>query len=156
AAQRIAVCISVLVFVWGAFAFTSVAAGRRAWHSLPVIAMLAYGWVFHIGFFNFYLSLGFCLAAAALALERTPRRLAAAAVLLAVAYPAHGLPVVWTVGLLFYLWLASRTPESRRLYLTLRVAFLVLVGRVVVTWLFETHWFSSQLKSAAGIDQLAV
>src|SRR5438552_2737663 len=55
AAQRIAVSIAVLVFIWGAFRFVSVVAGRTAWHILPCIAMLAYGWVYHMGFFNFYL-----------------------------------------------------------------------------------------------------
>jgi hypothetical protein len=66
AAQRIAVSVAVLVFAWGAFAFASAVAGRRAWSVFPAIAMLAYGWVFHMGFFNFYLSLGLCLWAMAL------------------------------------------------------------------------------------------
>ena len=59
-AQRIAVSLAVLTFAWGAFAFVSVVAGRRPWHLLSCIAMFAYGWVFHMGFFNFYLSLGLC------------------------------------------------------------------------------------------------
>src|SRR5687768_12326836 len=50
AAQRIAVVPAVLAFVWGAFAFVSVAAKRRAWNLLPWIGLLAYGWVFHMGF----------------------------------------------------------------------------------------------------------
>src|SRR5580658_9064723 len=40
-AQRIAVSIAVLIFVWGAFAFVSAACGRRAWSLLPCLAMLA-------------------------------------------------------------------------------------------------------------------
>src|SRR6202451_3719432 len=40
-AQRIAVSMAVLVFVWGAFAFVSAASGRRAWSLLPCLAMLA-------------------------------------------------------------------------------------------------------------------
>ena len=41
AAQRISVSLAVLTFVWGAFAFVSVVAGRRAWGLMPAIAMLA-------------------------------------------------------------------------------------------------------------------
>src|SRR4051812_39591644 len=44
-AQRTSVSIAVLVFVWGAFRFISVVAGKAAWHLVPCIAMLAYGWV---------------------------------------------------------------------------------------------------------------
>ena len=109
AAQRISVSLVVLTFVWGAFAFISAVSGRRAWHLMPVIAMLAYGWVFHMGFFNFYLSLGLCFWALALAWEWKPWRLAAAAPILALAYLAQALPVsgppaCWrTCG-----WLAAR------------------------------------------------
>jgi len=65
--QRMAVSIVVLVFVWGAFAFISAVIGRRSWSVMPCLAMLAYGWVFHMGFFNFYLSMGLCCWAMALA-----------------------------------------------------------------------------------------
>jgi len=71
-AERLAVALAVLVFAWGAFSFVSAVSGRRAWDLLPCIAMLAYGWVFHIGFFNFYLGLGFSLAAFALAWSGAP------------------------------------------------------------------------------------
>jgi hypothetical protein len=67
AAQRLAVSGVVLIFTWGAFGFASALAGRRVWNFLPVLAMMAYGWVFHMGFFNFYLSLGLCFWALALA-----------------------------------------------------------------------------------------
>src|ERR1035437_9212200 len=75
-AQRISVSVAVLVFVWGAFRFVSVAGGRPAWHLLPCIAMLAYGWVFHMGFFNFYLSMGLCFWVLAVVWEWRHRRAA--------------------------------------------------------------------------------
>src|ERR1700721_606748 len=43
-AQRLAVSIAALTFVWGAFAFVSAASGRRPWNLLPCLAMLTYGW----------------------------------------------------------------------------------------------------------------
>ena len=93
AAQRISVSLAVLIFIWGAFAFATVVSGRQAWPILPCIAMLAYGWVFHMGFFNFYLGLGLGFWALALLWEPNPRRVAAAIPILAVAYLAHALPV---------------------------------------------------------------
>src|SRR5579872_2379334 len=68
-AQRISVSIAVLVFLWGAFAFVCAVSRNRSWHLLPCIAMLAYGWVYHMGFFNFYLSLGLCFWTLALLWE---------------------------------------------------------------------------------------
>src|SRR5580692_9817249 len=105
AAQRVSVSLAVLIFIWGAFVFARVVSGRNPWAILPCIAMLAYGWVFHMGFFNFYLSLGLCFWVMALCWEYSPKRLAAAVVVLALAYLAHGLPVLWTACLLAYLWL---------------------------------------------------
>src|SRR5450755_4526819 len=117
-AQRIAVSVAVLVFVWGAFRFTSVVGGRPAWHLLPCIAILAYGWVFHMGFFNFYLSMGLCFWALAVTWEGQPRRLAFAAPLLALAYLAHGLPVAWTLGLMAYQFVASLLQARARAKVT--------------------------------------
>ena len=70
AAQRIAVSVAVLVFFWGAFAFvwsSSRMRPRKApWQLVPCLAMLAYGWVYHMGLFNFYISLGLSFGALAL------------------------------------------------------------------------------------------
>src|SRR5579863_1281781 len=61
AAQHIAVSIAVLIFAWGALAFVFAAAGTNWWFAVPCVTMLAYGFVYEIGFFNFYLSMGICL-----------------------------------------------------------------------------------------------
>ncbi len=132
AAQRISVSLVVLTFVWGAFAFIAAVSGRRPWYLMPAIAMLAYGWVFHMGFFNFYLSLGLSFWALALAWEWKPRRLAAAALVLALAYLAHLLPVVWTAGLLAYMWLADRTtPRARAWMIAVSLLAMVLLRALV-------------------------
>src|ERR1019366_2789758 len=140
AAQRISVSLAVLTFVWGAFAFVSVVAGRRVWGLMPVIAMLAYGWVLHMGLFNFYLSLGLCFWALALAWEWKPRRVAAALPVVIVAYVAHGLPVAWTVALVAYLWLARRmTPPKRAILMAASLA-AVVAARAVVTGMMPYIW----------------
>jgi len=145
AAQRISVSLMVLAFVWGAFAFIAAVSGHRAWHLVPVIAMLAYGWVFHMGFFNFYLSLGLCFWALALAWEWKPWRLAAAAPILALACLAHALPAVWTAGLLAYLWMAGRTaPRTRAWLIAISLPAMVLL-RELVDSRFMAEWSLQQI-----------
>ena len=155
-AQRAAVSSTVLIFVWGAFAFISTAAGRRAWHLLPAIAMLAYGWVFHMGFFNFYLSLGLCFWALALVWNPRPVRAAAAAALLLVAYMAHALPVVWTVGLIVYVSVARRVPLQFRSRLMGAGLVLMILIRVVISRSLLSEWSLKQITLATGADQVWV
>jgi len=73
-AQHVAVPLAVLVLVWGAFAFIRRVSDQEPWHLLPIVAMLAYGWVFRMGLFNFYISLGLCFWAMAFAWRGKPRR----------------------------------------------------------------------------------
>src|ERR1035437_5713975 len=156
AAQRISVSLAVLTFVWGAFAFVSVVAGRRPWSLVPAIAALAYGWVLHMGLFDFYLSLGLCFWALALVWQWKPRRLAAAVPVLILAYVAHGLPVAWTVALLAYLWLARRlTPPKRALLMAASLAAIV-AARVILTGMMAYIWLPQQTVEITGIDQLWV
>jgi hypothetical protein len=156
AAQRIPVALAVLLLVWGAFAFLRAVSGRTAFHLLPAIVMLAYGWTFHMGLFNFYISLGLCFWALALGWEWRPARLAGAAALLAAAYVAHGLPVAWAAAVLAYRHIALRLapPARSRLF---RVAFAALIaGAFALRLILPTRWFEEQVKSAFAIDQLAV
>jgi hypothetical protein len=156
ASQHIAVSIAVLVFVWGAFAFVSKVAGHRPWHILICIAMLAYGWVFHMGFFNFYLSLGLCFWALSLAWGATGRRAFLALPILAVAYLAHGLPVAWTACLLVYLWLARLVPPRRHSWLTAGALLSMLIIHWSVGRTMVTQWSPRQITSTTGLDQVWV
>jgi hypothetical protein len=155
-AQRIAVSIAVLTFVWGAFAFINRVADRRSWHLLPCLAMLAYGWVFHMGFFNFYLSMGLSCWAMSLAWGLVPRRVAAAAVLLMVAYVAHALPVVWVLGLLTYAELARRMSPLHRAWLTSGFVFAMGAVHVLLGRSMLTRWSLSQFALLSGVDQVWV
>jgi hypothetical protein len=155
-AQRIAVTFATLVFLTGAFLFVSAVAGRRAWNILPLIAMLAYGWVFHMGFFNFYLSMGLCLWAMALAWKPASGRVAAAGALYALAVLAHALPVAWSVAVLVYAALARRLQARQRAWAVAVVLAAAAAASAIVQSTMSTRWRASQIGSALGADQVWV
>ncbi|HXK05055.1 MAG TPA: hypothetical protein VMS37_21815 [Verrucomicrobiae bacterium] len=155
-AQRISVSIAVLVFIWGAFRFVSVASGRKAWHLMPCIAMLAYGWVFHMGFFNFYLSLGFCFWALSLVWDWQARRVALAVPLVILAYVAHALPVVWSCGLVVHQSIARRVGPRVRIYLTAGWLAAMVLLHIVIEQSLPSHWSPLQIKMSTGADQVWV
>jgi hypothetical protein len=157
AAQRIAVSVAVLVFFWGAFAFVWSSSRLRPrsapWQLAPCLAMLAYGWVFHMGFFNFYISLGLCFGAMALARRRKPWAMAAAAALFGIAYVAHALPVAWAVGVLVYGRIAQAlTPRHRFRLLIGAMAALAAIGFVLGAF-FTTRRGADQFMAMTGADQ---
>ena len=154
AAERISVSIAVLVFVWGAFAFCRAVSGR-AWLVFPVILAASYGWVFHCGFFNFYLGLGLSFWALALAWKFQPRGLAAAAALLALAFVAHGLPVVWALGVLAYVWICRRWSGYPWWRLGVGIG-AILALRVVLTTTVTTRWSREQFEFCWGANQIWV
>jgi hypothetical protein len=156
AAQRIGVSVAVLVFTWGAFAFVRAVGGRKPWHLLPCIAMLAYGWVFHMGFFNFYLSLGLCFWAMAVMWEMTPRRIALAFPIFLLAYAAHALPVLWAVGLLVYVGLARRLHPFHRALLTSGFVIVLVAAHAIIARIMYIRWSPVQITLSTGLDQVWV
>jgi len=158
-AQRIAVGAAVLVFFWGAFAMVWTASRRDApWAWTPCLAMLAYGWVFHMGLFNFYVSLGLAFWALALAQGWRDRSVRWPAVggLLAVSYVAHPLPVVWAVGVLAYGRVArALAPRYRIVLAGAALAGLALMG-VLLKLFFRCQWASGQAMGFSGADQIWV
>lgn len=153
-AQRFAVSIAVLTFVWGAFAFASVASGKRAWPVLPCIVMLAYGWVFHMGFFDFYLGLGLSFCGLAAAWDPTPKSLALAAPFFALALAAHALAFAWGAAFLAYLIAAKWLGPSRIAQLTLAGLGGIVAARVALSAMWPTRWAGDQLLLITGADQL--
>ena len=155
-AQRISVSIAVLIFIWGAFAFASAASGKRAWPVLPCIVMLAYGYVFHMGFFDFYLSLGLCFCGLATAWDPTPKRLALAAPFFVLAFLAHALAFAWGAAFLAYLVAAKYLEPERRMQLTLAGLAGLIAARVAVSSAWPTRWAADQITLITGADQLRI
>jgi hypothetical protein len=156
AAQRIAVSLVVLIFFWGAFAFASATGKAPPWFLVPCLAMFTYGWVFYMGFFNFYLAAGLSLWALVL-----NRKLGAlfhliAAVLLAIAYPAHAIPPLWAACVIAYTWIAQRLAPRPRLFF---FGFALCAAAGLCHWLtarYPTFSTSLQALEASSIDQVWV
>jgi hypothetical protein len=159
-AQRIAVSLAVLVFFWGAFAFlwSRQRAHPRAapWHLAPWLAVLSYGWVFHMGFFNFYLSLGLCFGVLALARQGSYFAKTAIVVILAGAYLAHPLPVTWAVGVLSYERLARGMQPRHRIWLALGGLAATVAITVFFHYRFLIRWSPSQIPAFSGAEQVWV
>lgn len=152
-AQRAAVTLAVLIFASGAFAFVFAVAGPRAWDIAPCLGMLVYGWVFHMGFFNFYLALGLCFWALALGWRFDPRRLALAVAILLLAFTAHALPVLWAAGIFAYVWLARKFQPGARLRLLGAALAILAALQIPLRGLFLARWSPDQLFVATGADQ---
>ncbi|QOY87144.1 hypothetical protein [Paludibaculum fermentans] len=155
-AEHLSVPLAVLILFWGAVAWIRSASGSSEWTFLPCVAMLAYGWAFHNGLFNFYLSSGLAFWALALAWNPKPPKLAAAAALLAVAYVAHAIPVAWCCGVLAYVWIARRLPERYALWLPAAAIVAVLAGRVLIDLRYKTLSTFHQILEMSAIDQVWV
>ncbi len=155
-AQQLAVSISVLVFGWGAIRFIFRVAGRNWWFAAPCVAMLAYGFIFHMGFFNFYLSLGLCLWYLAITWQANWRVQAMAAPLLILAWISHPVTVVWAVGTTAYTTLASRLQPRRQPLLLIPGLAALVAARYILTHRYPYTWSPDQVTFITGANQIAL
>ncbi len=130
-AEKIVVSISVLVFFWGAFALVAAAAQRAPWFLVPCLAMISYGFTFHMGFSNYYLSLGLSFWGLAIfwrgvGWERFIPVLLAPLIVL-----ANPLGLAWMAGAAAYIFVAKRIPQR----------FQILLVGLAIGALAAAHWF---------------
>lgn len=126
AAEKIAVSAAVLIFFWGAFAFVYAASKRVPWFLAPVIGMITYGYTFHMGFFNYYLSIGIAFFGIAIFWRGNKWERLIPLMLAPVILLAHPLGLVWMVGAIAYIGIAEVTPVRYQPLLFL-AAFIALV-----------------------------
>lgn len=120
--EKLAVSIAVLIFFWGMFALVCAAARRPPWFLVPVLALFAYGWTFHMGFFNYYLSLGLSFFGVAIFWRgRGWERLIAFAIA-PLAMLAHPLGLALLVGGSAYVWIAEIISRRYQVLLFLSAA----------------------------------
>ncbi len=157
-AEKLAVSVCVLVFFWGVFALVSVESRRRPWFLMPGLAMLAYGYVFYMGFMNYYVSIGLACFGLAALWNGSRRGIAAAAVLLPLTLLAHplGFLLLALVGVYRLLW-----PRMRGWMEWVPPAAAVTIG-LMVRWIvvrhpeFQADWPEKPLLQWNGADQLWV
>jgi hypothetical protein len=154
--QRLAVSLSVFLFGFGAILFIFRVAGRNWWFAGPCVAMLAYGFIFHIGFFNFYLSIGICLLYLAIFWDNCWRIRAAAAPLLILAWTAHPFPVAWAVGTAVYIALAKSVKPQQRLVLLGVATTCIAVARYILTHQYAYNWSAKQFLFVTSANQLSL
>jgi hypothetical protein len=111
ASEKISVALSVLVFFWGTFAMVAAATRRAPWLLAPCIALVAYGWTFEMGFFNYYLSLGLAFFGLAIFWRGRGWERLALGVIVPLALLANPLGVIWLAGACVYVWIAEAAPR---------------------------------------------
>ncbi|MGH9705640.1 MAG: hypothetical protein ACRD5R_02675 [Candidatus Acidiferrales bacterium] len=156
AAEKISVSLTVLILFWGAFAFIAAATRRAPWFLAPLVAMLAYGWTFELGFFNYYLSIGLSFFGLAIfwrgyRWERLWFLALAPLVLL-----AHAMGLVWMMGCAAYLELLRRIPRRRQLALFLAGAASIVVLRWLLFHFYIADPPLDHIYFFTGADQLVL
>jgi hypothetical protein len=154
--EKLAVSICVLIFFWGVFTFIRAATGRAPWFVSPLIAMISYSYVFHMGFMNFYLSLGLASFGLALLWNGKWRGMIGAALLIPLVILAHPLGALWLLGAGSYrfawLWISGWTRFC--------LPVVVIGGFWGLRWYLRTHsryemdWADGPFYQWNGFDQL--
>ena len=154
--QRIVASLCVLVFFWSAFALASVAAARPAWPVSPLLAMVAYGAIFHWGFFNFYLSAGFSLFGLVVVVAGNKKDFLWIPLLLVLAALAHPMGAACFLALGAYLAALRKYSEERCIAITAIVAVIAVGVRAYVMHRFEVLPREISEYWLMGADQLIV
>lgn len=147
AGEKITICVIVLIFFWGAFAFISAITERAAWVITPALAMLSYGFTLNSGFCNCYLSVGLVFFALALIWRNpTPLKWLAALGFLLLGFAAHPFGLVVAIGIGVYAKLANwfrDIPRAR--WALFGSAFVLIVAVHFVLKRFSPTYFNRRM-----------
>jgi len=137
AAEKIAVALAVLIFFWSVFALLTALCGQPPWFLTPCIAMLAYGYSFSMGFFNYYLSIGLacCSLAVFLAKGRTKFDLLVALAILPFIYTAHPIGFLFALSAMAYLALRNILPG----YWKFSLPVAAVAAAAALHWILAAH-----------------
>jgi hypothetical protein len=155
AAEKMAVSISVLIFFWGVFALVSAAARRSPWFLAPCIALFTYGWTFHLGFFNFYLSLGFALFGIAILWRGAKKEWIVAAAFGGLSLMAHPLGSVLLLAAGAYVLIAEVMPHRGNQLILFAAAATLLFSFHQYLWRhYNVYPGTGPAYAFSGVDQL--
>jgi len=157
AAERIVVSFCVLLFFWGGFCFLASVSGRPPWSLTPFLFVLAYSYAFHMGFMNYYLSLGLAFLALAAAGQGGAGNWLIAGGVGAPSLTAHPIGFAFFLGAALYLGLSKKLHGSWRWSLpVLGVLVLLYVRRFLAMrpeW--DADWANRRkIFDIFGIDQM--
>ncbi|HYA97913.1 MAG TPA: hypothetical protein VEH49_07450, partial [Methylomirabilota bacterium] len=97
------------------------------------LAMVAYGWTFHAGFFNYYLSVGLAFWGLAIFLWGKDGKRYLALALAPLILLAHPMGLVWFLGALAYIAIAGRIAVRLQI-------FLLAAPAAMLAWLRSYLW----------------
>jgi hypothetical protein len=158
AAEKIVVSGCVLIFFWGVFAFLSTVTDQAPWTLTPCMAMLSYGYSFHMGFLNYYLSIGLGSLCLALVWRGGARNWILALAIAILVTAAHPMGLVWVLGVIAYLAIRPALPGA----LKLAVPLAVVVACSLLRWFaqrsttFVADFYHAEPFRAIGVDQLVL
>ncbi len=156
AAEKIAVSAAVLIFFWGAFALMGAMGQRRPWTVAPVLAMLTYGWTFSMGFFNFYLSIGFSFFALALLWDGGGADALLALALAPLIWLAHPLGLAWLAPAALYARMAKKLRPRQQWLLMAGAAAVIFGARHLMVLRWHPLFWQAPIYLRNGADQLIV
>jgi hypothetical protein len=161
AAEKIIVSLTVLIFFWGAFALIAAASGRAAWTLVPALAMIAYGWTFNAGFFNYYLSLGLAFWSGAIFWRGKGAELLAGTALVPLVFLAHPLGLIWLVGTVIFAKSSEKLPGWWKTLPIVAGATVLYCVRIFLSHRYSVQWLPSPvpfylMNGLNGVDQLVL
>jgi hypothetical protein len=116
--------------------------------------MVAYGWTFEMGFFNYYISLGLSFFALAILWRGTGWDYAIAIALLPFIYVAHPLGIIWLISAAAYIRVASFVPPRFQVFLVVVAAATLCLLRLYLAHHFIMAMEDEPFYLFNGGDQL--
>jgi len=155
-AEKMVVSFAVLAFFWGCFSFLAAVSGSPPWKLTPFLFVLSYGYALHMGFVNYYLSIGFAFFALATAWGGGAGNWLCTGALAAISLLAHPIGFVLFVAIACYVSLWRLLPRWTRPVLPA----MVTISAVSMRFYFAGHdalaatWRSEGFLQLLGQDQL--
>ena len=132
AGEKISVALAVLIFFWGTFAMVAAATRRAPWLLAPCIALVAYGWTFEMGFFNYYLSLGLAFFGLAIFWRGSGWKRLAAFLAVPLALLANPLGPIWLIGACAFIWMEQKAARRYQiLWFAIAAAGLFAIPKIL-------------------------
>jgi hypothetical protein len=155
-AERIVVPICVLIFFWGAFALVCSATRIAPWFLVPFLALATYGWTFHLGLFNYYLSLGLSFFGIAIFWRGRGWERLLPLTLVPLILLAHPLGLLWLLAACAYVGIAELLPAALQWLLFLGAGIIVFAMRLFILHHFGVQASLGSIAKYNGADQVVL